>query len=145
MHALESIPKVGPSLAEALRAAGFSTVDEVASATPDDLVVVRGIGPANAPQLIEAARAVQAQSDAEPPLARPSEAVNEAVDSVRKSASFLSEDDRHRLMHRLERLRKRAKRARKKSKAKSGAKAKKLRAEAKKWEKKARKLERKLS
>jgi N utilization substance protein A len=53
---LVALPGVGVSLADALYEKGFYSAEEVASATVDDLIQIRGIGEETAVKLIEAAK-----------------------------------------------------------------------------------------
>jgi transposase len=54
---IEDLPGVGPDLAAKLKAAGFDTPESVAEADQEDLIAIQGIGPKNAVELQEAARA----------------------------------------------------------------------------------------
>ncbi len=53
---LEDLPGVGPAIAEKLREAGFSTIESIAVASPQELSAVAEIGEAKAAQIIAAAR-----------------------------------------------------------------------------------------
>ena len=56
MPELVELKGVGPVLAKACAERGYESVETIAAAKADDLVVVRGISPARAQMLIEAAR-----------------------------------------------------------------------------------------
>ncbi|MHA1317344.1 MAG: helix-hairpin-helix domain-containing protein [Candidatus Heimdallarchaeaceae archaeon] len=45
---LVDVPGIGESKAELLKEAGFETVDKLANASIDELVKIKGIGPATA-------------------------------------------------------------------------------------------------
>ncbi len=53
---LEDLPGVGPAIAEKLREAGFTTIEAVAVASPQELSAVAEIGEATAAKIITAAR-----------------------------------------------------------------------------------------
>jgi NAD(P)-dependent dehydrogenase (short-subunit alcohol dehydrogenase family)/predicted flap endonuclease-1-like 5' DNA nuclease len=48
---LTEIDGVGPTTAEALRAAGFETIADIRAATPEDLTAAEGVGPAKAQRI----------------------------------------------------------------------------------------------
>jgi len=56
--ALTEIPGVGPRIAEALQAAGFSTVDHVARASMAELMAAKGIGEKTAQKILDGAKAL---------------------------------------------------------------------------------------
>ena len=58
MPEIVEITGIGPALATACAEAGFSSVDEIASAAPADLAVVPGIGETRAVSLITAAQSM---------------------------------------------------------------------------------------
>lgn len=66
---LEGIAGVGPKAAEALRAAGYSSVASIAAAGSDALLAVAGIGPKSAVKIWEQAVAVDSGDDSEPQAA----------------------------------------------------------------------------
>jgi N utilization substance protein A len=51
-----SVEGVGPALAEVLQKAGFTTVEQLASATPEHLSAVQGIGDKTAEKIIDGAK-----------------------------------------------------------------------------------------
>ena len=51
-----SIEGVGPALAEVLQKAGFTTVEQLASATTEHLSAVQGIGDKTAEKIIDGAK-----------------------------------------------------------------------------------------
>ena len=66
---LEGIAGVGPKAAEALRAAGYSSVASIAAAGSDALLAVAGIGPKSAVKIWEQAVAIDSGDDSEPQAA----------------------------------------------------------------------------
>jgi N utilization substance protein A len=65
---LVALPGVGISMADALYELGFYSAEEVSSATPEDLIQIRGIGEETAKKLIAAAQtAVEEAEQAEEP------------------------------------------------------------------------------
>lgn len=63
-ESLDDIKGVGPAKADALRDAGFETVETVRNATEDELAEVSGIGPSLAEQILEDLQA-DAETDAD--------------------------------------------------------------------------------
>ncbi|MFW6128171.1 MAG: helix-hairpin-helix domain-containing protein, partial [Halobacteriota archaeon] len=55
---LEDLPSVGPAIAEKLREAGFTAVDAIAVASPNELATAAEIGESNAAKIISAARSM---------------------------------------------------------------------------------------
>jgi N utilization substance protein A len=53
---LEDLPGVGEKTQEALKAAGFNSIDDIIAAKPEDLTQVKGIGVKKAEKLIEEAK-----------------------------------------------------------------------------------------
>lgn len=62
---LEDLPGVGPSTAEKLRSAGYTTIEEIAVASPTELSAAAEIGESNAAKIIVAARKVANVGDFE--------------------------------------------------------------------------------
>ena len=60
---IEALPGVGPKTAEALRTAGFGTVEAIARTTDEALRAVKGIGEKTAAKLIAAARGAIAEAE----------------------------------------------------------------------------------
>lgn len=88
---LVALPGVGISLADALYESGFYSAEEIASADPDDLMQIRGIGEEKAAKLLEAARKAAAATEAEASAAEEDSAASAAgEDDSRPSAA---EDD----------------------------------------------------
>ncbi len=64
---LTNLKGIGATAAASLSEAGFTTIDEVAKATPESLGKVRGFGPSRAKKVIEAAKALSTDTgDSEP-------------------------------------------------------------------------------
>ncbi|MFO7966921.1 MAG: DNA repair and recombination protein RadA [Archaeoglobaceae archaeon] len=55
---LEDLPSVGPAIAEKLREAGFTTIEAVAVASPNELATTAELGEANAGKIVSAARSM---------------------------------------------------------------------------------------
>jgi N utilization substance protein A len=66
---LVALPGVGASLADALYEKGFYSAEELAKASPQDLVSIRGIGEETARKLIDAAKQEAVATEAEPTAA----------------------------------------------------------------------------
>ncbi len=59
---LTNLKGIGATAAASLTEAGFTTIDEVAKATPESLGKIRGFGPSRAKKVIEAAKALSADT-----------------------------------------------------------------------------------
>ena len=70
------LPGVGPKLAEALKEAGYETVDRIARLSLEDLMQVKGVGEKTAQKLLEGAQEAMTKLQAElpPPLVEEAEA-----------------------------------------------------------------------
>ncbi len=55
---LEDLPSVGPAVAEKLREAGFTSIEAVAVASPNELATTAELGESNAAKIISAARSM---------------------------------------------------------------------------------------
>jgi len=62
---ITNLKGIGATAAASLSEAGFTTIDEVANATPESLGKVRGFGPSRAAKVIEAAKELSAGKDAD--------------------------------------------------------------------------------
>lgn len=79
MQGLANLKGVGPALAETLSKNGFTSTDQIAAATPEELTVIPGIGQARALMLITAAKAIT-------PPPRPAASAPEDTDSAPSKA-----------------------------------------------------------
>src|SRR3989338_3956002 len=88
---IAEIPGVGPKIAEALQAAGFEAVDQVAHASLEELMAAKGIGEKTAQKILDGAKAlleeVEKKAAAAQALAQQAQQASEAAPAVETPTS----------------------------------------------------------